>query len=59
MPGGGPGKQFVDTLQVPVVLVGIHYAGSGPHAPNENIRIADYEDGTYYLYELLENYAKV
>lgn len=58
MPGGGPGRQFVDELHVPVVLVGINYAGSGPHAPNENIRIEDYREGTYYLYELLNAYAK-
>lgn len=58
MPGGGPGYQFVTELHVPVVLVGINYAGSGPHAPNENIRIEDYKEGTYYMVKLLEAYGK-
>lgn len=56
MPGGGPAKQFVDELSVPIVMVGIHYAGSGPHAPNENIRLSDYEQATLYLGKLLEAY---
>lgn len=57
MPGSGPGDQFVNVLHIPLVLVGIRYAGTNQHAPNENIRLADYQDGTYYLYELLENYS--
>lgn len=56
MPGGGPAQQFVDSLNVPIVMVGIHYAGSHPHSPNENIRIADYQQGTYFLAELLNQY---
>ncbi|MFT8493470.1 M20/M25/M40 family metallo-hydrolase [Liquorilactobacillus satsumensis] len=56
MPGGGPAKQFVDELAVPIVMIGIHYAGSGPHAPNENIRLSDYQDATAYLGRLLEAY---
>jgi acetylornithine deacetylase/succinyl-diaminopimelate desuccinylase-like protein len=53
MPGGGPMKQFVESLHVPVVMVGIHYSGSHPHSPNENIRLSDYKQGTYFLTKLL------
>ncbi|WP_282801777.1 M20/M25/M40 family metallo-hydrolase [Secundilactobacillus kimchicus] len=58
MAGGGPAKQFVDSLNVPIVMVGTHYAGSHPHSPNENIRLADYAKGTYFLGLLLTRYAR-
>lgn len=56
MPGGGPMKQFADSVHAPIVMVGIHYSGSHPHSPNENIRLADYKQGTYFLARLLEEY---
>ena len=52
--GGGPVRPFGETLKLPIVMVGIHYAKSGPHAPNEHIRLTDYAEGSYYLAELLE-----
>ena len=55
MPGGGPAPAFAETLNVPIVMVGIHYSGSHPHSPNENIRINDYLDGTYFLINLLND----
>lgn len=59
MPGGGPAKFFDDALHLPIILVGVNYAGSGPHAPNESVRVADYQQGTYYIIRLLEEYARV
>ncbi len=58
VPGGGPGRCFQKTLQVPIVLVGIHYAGSDPHSPNENIRLKDYQEGSYYLAKLLASFGQ-
>ena len=58
MPGGGPAKFFVDALHLPVILIGVNYAGSGPHAPNENIRLHDYQQGVAYLIQLLRAYAQ-
>ncbi|MCI1985100.1 MAG: M20/M25/M40 family metallo-hydrolase [Lactobacillus sp.] len=58
MPGGGPAKFFADALQLPIIAVGVTYAGSGPHAPNESVRVADYQQGTYYLLRLLEEFAR-
>ena len=58
MPGGGPAKHFVDALNLPVILIGVNYAGSGPHAPNENIRLHDYQQGVDYLIQLLNAYAR-
>lgn len=57
MPGGGPMKQFSDSIHAPIVMVGIHYSGSHPHSPNENIRLDDFKQGTYFLARLLEEYA--
>lgn len=58
MPGGGPAKHFVDALNLPVILIGVNYVGSGPHAPNENIRMHDYQQGVDYLIQLLNAYAR-
>ncbi|RHW45118.1 acetylornithine deacetylase [Bombilactobacillus bombi] len=58
MAGAGPIKPFLDYVKAPIALVGIHYAGSHPHSPNENIRLADYQAGTYYLAELLAAYGQ-
>lgn len=52
--GGGPVRPFGETLHLPVVMVGIHYAKSGPHAPNEHIRLNDYAQGSYYLADFLQ-----
>lgn len=58
MPGGGPMKQFITSLHVPVIMVGVHYAGSHPHSPNENIRLKDYQEGTYFMVKLLAKFAE-
>jgi acetylornithine deacetylase/succinyl-diaminopimelate desuccinylase-like protein len=57
MPGSGPAQQFNSELEVPIVMIGIHYAGSGPHSPNENIRLSDYKQGSFYLYKVLKELA--
>ncbi|WP_295730620.1 M20/M25/M40 family metallo-hydrolase [uncultured Limosilactobacillus sp.] len=51
--GGGPVRPFGELLGLPVVMVGVHYAKSGPHAPNEHLRLSDYAEGSYYLVKLL------
>jgi acetylornithine deacetylase/succinyl-diaminopimelate desuccinylase-like protein len=49
MAGSGPMYSFTDTLGLPTVLIGIAYPGSGPHAPNEHIRFADFIQGTKHI----------
>ena len=44
MAGSGPMAQVCDQLGIPAVGFGSGHAGSQNHAPNENIRIADYID---------------
>lgn len=57
-PGGGPMQPFYDQLKVPIVGFGVRYSGSAPHAPNENIRVADFKKGTYYLVKLMKKFAE-
>lgn len=57
-PGGGPMKPFYDATHAPILGFGIHYAGSTPHAPNENVRLKDYRSGSAYLAEVLKEFAK-
>lgn len=40
--GSGPNHAFIHYLKVPVVSLGPGYPGTQIHAPNENIRLADY-----------------
>jgi acetylornithine deacetylase/succinyl-diaminopimelate desuccinylase-like protein len=44
MAGSGPMAQVCDELGIPAVGFGSGNAGSANHAPNENIRVADYID---------------
>lgn len=48
-PGTGPMYIFGEYLQLPIVSTGIAWVGSRTHAPNECIRLKDYEEGIIYL----------
>ncbi|EJF00555.1 M20/M25/M40 family metallo-hydrolase [Liquorilactobacillus mali] len=54
--GGGPIECFGNVLKLPIVLVGVHNAASGAHAPNEHILVSDFSQGVEYLTELLQNF---
>ena len=43
--GTGPAAPFRDVLRVPFATAGCAYPGSRGHAPDENIRIEDFENG--------------
>ncbi len=43
--GSGPAYSFQKILGVPIVTAGVGYLGSNIHAPNENIREADFFNG--------------
>jgi acetylornithine deacetylase/succinyl-diaminopimelate desuccinylase-like protein len=43
--GTGPAGPFQDVLKVPFASVGCAYPGSRAHAPDEHIRIEDFETG--------------
>lgn len=56
-PGTGPMYELGAALRVPVVSVGGSYWGSRAHAPDENIRLADFEETIYLMARLIERFA--
>lgn len=52
--GSGPMWWFSNFLGLPVTSPGIEYPGTRAHAPNENIRLQDFIDGTRHLAYLLK-----
>jgi acetylornithine deacetylase/succinyl-diaminopimelate desuccinylase-like protein len=53
MAGTGPLYPFVTTLGLPTADIGIGYPDAAIHAPNENIRLSDYQAGTKAIAALL------
>lgn len=53
MAGSGPQYYLCDHLGVPAVSAGCGYSGSNVHAPDENIRLADYLDHIRFMGELI------
>jgi acetylornithine deacetylase/succinyl-diaminopimelate desuccinylase-like protein len=49
MAGTGPMYVLATALGIPAVGTGVGYAHSNTHAPDENIRIADYIDGIRHI----------
>jgi len=54
MAGSGPMYFFTNTLGLPTALIGVAYPASGPHAPDEHIRIADFILGAKHIAAVLE-----
>ncbi|KPV61824.1 MAG: putative metallohydrolase [Candidatus Bathyarchaeota archaeon BA1] len=48
-PGSGPIYFFTDLLKVPTVCIGCDHAFSKSHAPNENLRIDVFRDGSKWI----------
>ena len=57
-PGTGPMYGFGKYLGVPILGSGTGWYKSGPHAPNENIRLSDFYQGVEHMAVLLEEYKK-
>ena len=56
-PSGGPMLAFYNSVKAPIVAVGVSNANGKPHAPNENIRLRDYQQASVFLATLLSHYA--
>lgn len=54
MVGTGPVHLLCGQFDVPIVTVGIGYADARAHAPDENIRIADFVDGMKFIAALFD-----
>ena len=59
MAGSGPRYTLCGELGIPAAGAGTGNADSKNHAPNENIRIADYIEGIKHMAVLLEEFAGV
>jgi acetylornithine deacetylase/succinyl-diaminopimelate desuccinylase-like protein len=57
--GTGPMYPVGTTLNVPIVSAGTSYWDSRGHAPNENIRLADYEETIYLMARVMEEFPRV
>ncbi|MBN1583024.1 MAG: M20/M25/M40 family metallo-hydrolase [Anaerolineae bacterium] len=58
MAGSGPGHTLCGELGIPSAGAGTGYYDSKSHAPNENIRIADFIEGVKHIAVLLEEFAR-
>ena len=58
MAGTGPLYPFVATLGLPTADIGIGYPDTRIHAPDENIRIEDFLNGTKAVAALLQRFAE-
>lgn len=54
--GTGPMYPFGHLLQVPIVSTGSGYFGSRAHAPDEHIRLADFEKGILHMALLVDRF---
>ncbi len=57
--GSGPLHPFVETLGVPMAMLGISYPGGRVHSPNEHVRWRDVHRGTYATVRTLERWAGI
>ncbi len=57
-PGTGPMYPLGTTLGVPIVSLGGGYWGSRAHAPNEHIRLADFEETVYMMTRVIEEFGQ-
>ena len=56
--GSGPMYPLTTALGIPTVMAGVTYPGSRTHAPDENIRLADYFEGIHFMRRLIETFAQ-
>ena len=57
--GTGPMYPVGTLLEVPIISLGDGYWGSRGHAPNEHIRLADFEETIYLIARLIEAFAEM
>ncbi|MFF0826608.1 M20/M25/M40 family metallo-hydrolase [Brevibacillus sp. NPDC003359] len=56
--GTGPMYIFGEQLKLPVVSTGVGWVGCKVHAPNESIRLKDFEEGIAHMVVMLSGFAK-
>lgn len=58
IPGSGPMAPLTTDLGTPAVLAGIGYPNARFHAPDENVRLADYVEGIKFVGALIATFAE-
>jgi acetylornithine deacetylase/succinyl-diaminopimelate desuccinylase-like protein len=53
MGGTLPTSPFINTLNVPALVIPLVNSDNNQHSPNENLRLGNYFDGTKAIYDLL------
>lgn len=56
--GTGPMYDMGNLLKLPIVSTGVGWANSKVHAPNESIRLNDFEQGTVHMAYLLKSFGQ-
>ncbi|MBI3742612.1 MAG: M20/M25/M40 family metallo-hydrolase [Chloroflexi bacterium] len=56
--GSGPYHAFLYYLHVPIGISGVGHAGSGAHAPNENMRLDLFVKGTQHTARVIQRFAE-
>lgn len=56
--GTGPMYEFGNQLNLPIVSTGIGWVESKAHAPNESIRLNDFEEGVVHMAHMLSGFSK-
>jgi acetylornithine deacetylase/succinyl-diaminopimelate desuccinylase-like protein len=56
--GSGPMYQLCQAYGIPAVSLGVGWAQSNAHAPNESMRIADYIEGIKVIGRVIESFAR-
>ncbi|WP_462413231.1 M20/M25/M40 family metallo-hydrolase [Neobacillus sp. Marseille-QA0830] len=57
--GTGPMFIFGEQLQLPIVSTGVGWFGSKVHAPNESIKLKDFEEGIVHMAYMLSGFSDV
>ncbi|MET3697923.1 acetylornithine deacetylase/succinyl-diaminopimelate desuccinylase-like protein [Bacillus oleivorans] len=55
--GTGPMYIFGENLKLPIVSTGVGWVGSKAHAPNESIRLKDFEQGIVHMAYMLSGFS--
>jgi acetylornithine deacetylase/succinyl-diaminopimelate desuccinylase-like protein len=55
--GTGPMYEFGKQLNLPIVSTGVGWVGSKAHAPNESIRICDFEEGVVHMAYMMAGFS--
>ena len=56
--GSGPNHAFIEHLKVPIATAGVGYPGSRAHAPNENLRLDHFVNGTRHTARIIQMFGE-